>query len=275
MSVRTFFWHDRVVSRAGLLKKRVRGRNPAMFFRTGNAGDIFNRDVIRMVYGTDAVNVPDEGRRLLLIGSVAHRLHDGDVVCGIGTKGGEIPPPTEAAVTLRALRGPLTLEAFATTGHDVSGVRSLRDPGLLIRFLVPDVPAERGRVVLIPHYRERDRYRRRDARHGLHLIDIDAEPVQVAREIQRAELVYTSSLHGAIFAHALGRPCVLVAPLTAEPDLKYRDYLASIDLPFTGLPTLDEALRAPSPNSPVDLVYALEDFALPPLAELVERGIAV
>lgn len=273
MAVRTFYWHTRVVGRARMIKHRLRGGNASFLFRTGNAGDIYNRDVIRTVYGEDAVNIADEGRRLLLIGSVAHNVRDGDVVAGIGTKGEPIPSPREAACRIVAVRGPLTLEAFAAAGHDVSGVRSQLDPGLLIRFDVPDAPAVRGRAVLVPHYRERDQYRRR-ARRGLSVIDIDAEPVDVARQIQAAEVVYTSSLHGMVFAHALRRPCVLVAPLTPEPELKYRDYLASVGLPWRGLPSLDEALRGPAPVSPLDLEYSLEDFALPALAELRAEGVA-
>ncbi len=275
MAVRTFYWEQRVIGRARVLAQRVRGRATHLLFATGNAGDIYNRDLVQQVYGVPARNVVDEGRRLLLIGSVAHNARDGDVVCGIGTKGEPVPRASEVRLDVRAVRGPLTLRAFADAGHDVSRVASLRDPGLLIRFAVPrDVEPVKGRVVLVPHYRERDQYRRR-APAGVRVLSIDAQPAALARQLQRAELVYASSLHGVIFAHALGRPCVVVAPLTEEPLLKYEDYLLSVGLPFRGgLPSLEEALRAPSPVSPLDLDYALEDFHLPTLAELQALGVA-
>ena len=273
MAVRTFYWHSQLMSRTEAVKARLRGRNTSSRFRTGNAGDIFNRDVIRMVYETDAVNVDEDGRRLLLIGSVAHRVRDGDIVCGIGTKGTPIPSARDVRCRVVAVRGPLTLEAFAGAGHDVSGVRSQLDPGLLIRFSVPDAPAKAGHRVVVPHYRERDEYRGKLPR-GLGFVDMDAEPVDVAKRIQAAELVYTSSLHGMVFAHALRRPCVLIAPLTPEPEIKYRDYFASVGLPWRSPPTLDEAMRSSAPVSPLDLEYSVSDFALPELSELRAAGVA-
>ena len=273
MAVRTFYWDAPRLSRGGLLKARLGRPTPTSQFRFGNAGDVFVRDVIRMVYGAEPDNVDDDGRRLLLIGSIAHRVLDGDVVCGVGTKGVPVPAATDVRCRVLAVRGPITLEAFEQAGHDVSGVRSLRDPGLLIRFAVPDAPARPGRRVLIPHYRERNLYRGA-ARRGLAVVDIDGEPAAVARGIQAAEVVYTSSLHGMIFAHALRRPCVLVAPLTAEPEIKYRDYCASIGMAWRAPGTLEEALRGPVPDSAPDLDFSVEDFGLPPLAELRGAGIA-
>lgn len=270
--MRTFYWDARVVGRRGLARRRLTGR-AGLFFRTGNAGDIFNRDLIRMTYGVDAQNVLDDGRRLLLVGSVAHLLRDGDVVCGIGTQDRGIPSAAEVRCTVIGVRGPLTLEAFAAAGHDVSRVRFQLDPGLLIRkFVTPREPAV-GRVIMIPHYRERDRYLRSRIR-GVVMVDIDAEPVSLAREIQKAELVYTSSLHGMVFAHALGRPCVLVAPLTAEPIIKYQDYAASVGLPWAPVPSFDEARRRPAPTSPHEVHFTDDDFALPSLDELRAGGIA-
>ena len=102
---------------------------------------------------------------------------------------------------------------------------------------------------------------------GVRVVDVDNKPVEVARQIQEAELLFTSSLHGLIFAHALGRPCVLIRPLTEEPEIKYQDYLAAVGLPWPGWRTLDEARRSPSPVSPVDLAYGPDDFALPRLQD--------
>jgi hypothetical protein len=248
-------------------------RSNANVFRTGNAGDVFNRNLIETTYGVEARNVADCGRRLLLVGSTAHRIQNGDIVCGVGTKGRTIPSAKDVRCRILAVRGPLTLAAFAQAGHDVTSVRSQLDPGLLIRFAVDDADAVPNRVAILPHYRDRDFYGRR-ARRGLWMIDIDDEPVEVARNIQSAELVYTSSLHGLIFAHALRRPSVLIAPQTSEAEVKYRDYFASVGLPWRSLPTLDEALRMPSPESPLDLDYATADFALPTLRALQDAGIA-
>src|SRR5690606_38420197 len=130
--------------------------------------------------------------------------------------GTPIPGPLEAPCTVVGVRGPITYDAFKATGHDVSGVRFLKDPGLLIRFLAGPEPAvpQAGRVIFIPHYRERHLYK--SLPKGITLVDIDAEPLELARTIREANLVYASSLHGIIFAHALERPCVWVKPQTEE-----------------------------------------------------------
>jgi pyruvyltransferase len=261
--VRTFYWHSRVLGSARFLRQRLLGRNTDNFFRKGNAGDIYNADVIRRTYGTSARNISDDGRRLLLIGSTAHNVRDGDIVCGIGSKGIPIPSAADVRCQVLAVRGPITLDAFKAAGHDVSNVRSQLDPGLLIRFDVPSRAPVPGRVALLPHYRERAMYRGK-VPSALRLIDIDNEPVDVAKQIQEAELLYTSSLHGLIFAHALGRPCVLIRPLTEESELKYQDYLASVHVPWRPWRSLDEARRS----------YEAADFALPTLSTLRAQGVA-
>jgi pyruvyltransferase len=261
VAVRTFFW-DPVPPRRALRRRRG--------FRHGNAGDRFNIDLIEWAYpGEDVVNVDDEGGRLLLVGSVAHRVLDGDVVNGIGCKTTDLPTAGDVTIRARGVRGPLTLDALAAAGHDVSGVLFQGDPGLLIGKVHPDlltVEAERGRVVFIPHYRERDRYRS-DRRYRV--VDIDAPPVDVGREIRRAEVVHTSSLHGLVWAHALGRPARLVAPQTPESPLKYEDYLLSIGQPTGAIaPDIDASLRTPTPTTPVDVTAVIATISLPPRPEL-------
>ena len=44
---------------------------------------------------------------VLAVGSVGHRIMDGDLVCGIGAKTPEIPPATRVRAQVWALRGPL------------------------------------------------------------------------------------------------------------------------------------------------------------------------
>ena len=263
MELRTFFWD-------------AKGGRPDSPWRVGNAGDVLNRDLLEFVYGGVRVrNAPAAGERLLVVGSTVHRMLDGDVVCGVGHKGSPIPPPDQVArVEIRGVRGPYTEAALRDAGHDVSGIRFRYDPGLLVPTMYPDlvasVAAEPGRVAFVPHYRERERYAdRRD----VHVVDIDCTPRDLLEQVLRAEHVYTSSLHGLVFAHAVGRPATLVAPLTPEPELKYRDYAASVGLAWTTPPDLDGAIRSPKPTSPLHVAVTLDDFAFPTLAELRERRV--
>jgi pyruvyltransferase len=261
VAVRTFYWQG---------KRRLALRR-AYRWRHGNAGDLFNAHLLGWAYPDEPVlNIDREGRRLLLVGSVAHRVLPGDVVCGIGGKSPDLPP-VPGRVVVRGARGPLTLRALQRAGYDTSDVRFLADPGLVIGRLHPDLPAiaaEPGRVSFIPHFRERERYRRGTP---FHFIDIDAPPYEVARQIAGSEAVYSSSLHGLIWAHALGRPAALVTPQTGEPEFKYRDYFESIGRPFAAVGSIDEvttgSVAGRVPAAP-DLTALIDSIDLPVPAEL-------
>jgi hypothetical protein len=276
MLIRTFFWHSRVISKIRYLSRRFRHKDAQNYFLVGNAGDIIAQDIIRFMYGFEGVNVQGEGRRLLCVGSISHAILHGDVVCGIGTKGLPVPGPSDSPCKIFGLRGPITYENFKKAGHDVSDVRFLKDPGLMIRFLVEDenIQPQSNKVIFIPHYRERTLYKKLPK--AIKIVNIDSHPIDLAHKIQSSSLVYSSSLHGVIFAHALNRPCVLVKPQTDEPIIKYRDYYASVDLPFQKpLESIYDVDFKKSPDSPPDLKYTREDFSFPSVSFLKEMRVAL
>jgi hypothetical protein len=252
------------------------GLGSAPVWLHGNAGDMFNADLLDMVYGT-AHRIAHDGPRLLMVGSIAHRVQAGDVLCGVGTKGSALPsaPPVECEIV--GVRGPITYEAFRAAGYDVSGIMFQYDPGLLISsMLSPEdlaVQAIPGTTIFIPHYRDDPSTWRHVS--GPAVVSVDARPLDLARSILTAELVYSSSLHGIIFAHSLGRPCVPVAPASNEPLVKYRDYLASVERHTDHLPALGEALRAAKPTSPVDRSWHGFERAFPSLQRLARGNIYV
>ena len=110
MKVKTYFWYDRVYSSLRyqfelVVRRRTNG------FRIGNAGDIYVKDLIKYKYGLPAYNMEGRGR-LLLVGSISHKIQEGDVVCGIGTKFLEIPKTISRNVTILGLRGPITYDVM-------------------------------------------------------------------------------------------------------------------------------------------------------------------
>lgn len=272
-TIRTYFWHDRVKSRWKLYWDRhCRGRAWTDFLH-GNSGDIFTRDVLAHFYpGLMPLNTA-EGPRILCIGSIGHKMAEGDLLCGIGCKSPELPRLRPDTVRIHALRGPISYDIFKAAGYDVSGVRFLADPGLLIGAMVPDSKPAKGRVVFVPHYRERKSVRNKVPR-DVSVIDIDSPPLRLALQIQRAECVYASSLHGIIFAHALGRPCVFVRPATEEPMLKFEDYFLSVGInPPKPLDSIADARFATSPVSPAVLSIEPQKIIFPPVAQLERHGI--
>ncbi|MDT9592009.1 polysaccharide pyruvyl transferase family protein [Nocardioides zeae] len=267
MPVRTFYWD----ASRGEPVRWPRRPKPGQW-RHGNAGDEFNTDLIDWAYpGLGHTNDADAGPRVLLVGSTVHRALDGDVLAGVGSKG--VAVPRDVTVRIVGLRGPRTLAAVEEAGHDTGDLRFLGDPGLLIGEVHPslqEVDARRGRVAFIPHYRERAEHA---STRRYRLVDIDATPLQVGREIRRAEVVLTSSLHGLVWAHALGRPAVLVQPRTPEPEIKYVDYTESVGLAWRTPPTLDEALEQSPSATPHDVSAVVRQIALPTLEELRGAGV--
>jgi hypothetical protein len=178
-------------------------------------------------------------------------------------------------VRIVGVRGPLTAQALTEAGYSLDELAFMFDPGLLIDRIFPEllqIEAVPGRVAFIPHYRERHDFR---SNRRYTVIDVDATPRDFGAEIRRAEVVYSSSLHGVIFAHALGRPAVLVTPQTAEPEIKYRDYYASVKLPWTSPVPLEDALRSGTPALPADLASVTAGFAVPSVEELRASGVIV
>lgn len=272
MTVRTYFWHHPMKKTENRLRWVKRRRVP---WRVGNAGDIYNTDLVRYLYGVEPVNDKDMGRRLLMVGSIMDKSRDGDVIAGVGARGHQdVPSHRDVRLEVVGVRGPLSAKALHDAGHDIGGLQFMFDPGLLITRIFPElrgIQPEPGRVGFVPHYREGPQYR---TNRRYNVIDVDATPLDFAREIARCERVYSSSLHGVIFAHALGRPVALVAPRTSEPEFKYRDYLGSVGLAWREPIGLKETMSSVEPVVPDGIPALIATAAFPTIDELRERGVA-
>lgn len=272
MAVRAFYWDNPIKNtdrRLSILPKK------ASRWRAGNVGDIYNRDLMRHLYGEEAQNISDAGKRLLLVGSIVHTVREGDIVVGAGTKGSRQPAPTSAPVRVLGVRGPLTAAKLRDSGYDLSELAFMLDPGLLIGDVYPqtvDIEPVAGSCAFIPHYRERPFYK---STRKFDVLDVDSEPLEFILKMAEYETIYSSSLHGVIFAHAIGRPAVLVAPRTAEAEVKYQDYYASVGLPWVTPDDLQTSLKRGTPAIPDGLSGLKQTAVFPTLPELRAAGIAV
>jgi len=276
MQLRAYYWKARISPFVLSLLRRLRYPKSSYFFRKGNFGDLFYEDIARHRYGHDIEIkiIKNESRRLLIIGSIVQTIQPLDMICGAGSKYPEIPAASNDCRVV-GLRGPLTYAAMEQAGYDLSNVKSLYDPGLLVRFIYPDSAEEQSKAhgaIFIPHYRER--YHSLSLPNGVRLCDPDNAPETVANTIKQSEIVYSSSLHGIIFAHAYGRPAVFVRPTTYEPTFKYDDYYASIGLPppvpLNSINDID--IKKDIGNSP-DLQYREDDIHIPDAQELLDLGL--
>ncbi|TXG38867.1 polysaccharide pyruvyl transferase family protein [Seonamhaeicola maritimus] len=235
MALRTYYWNRLKVSQYRYYKHRL--WNPAKeVFKHGNSGDIFNEYLIRYLYGNQLVeNVRTKGDKLLLVGSTLSVIEYGDIVNGIGWKGNDLSNKQDiiASAKVFGVRGPLTRLLFEKYGADLSNLKFELDPGLLIKEVCNLKIADNTNknVIFIPHFRDFWIYKGNYPR-GLKVVNIDNKPEKIGKEIQKAKIVYTSSLHGIIFAHALNKECVFVKPQSSEPIFKYKDYFLSVGIDY-------------------------------------------
>ena len=265
MVIRTFYWEAPL--RSGLLRRRK--------FRFGNAGDAYSADALNWAYpGNEIFNTPEGGKRVLLVGSVAHRAQAGDLLSGVGCKA-ELPPAVEwRRVSVHGVRGPRTLAALQRAGADTSNLSFMGDPGLVARAVYPaaaSAPQIPNHVVFIPHFRERHQFRDNNK---YKVINIDAPPETVVRQISESEHVYSSSLHGIIWAHALGRPVQAVSTLTSEPEFKYHDYYESVGLRYRPADNIHHALKLGTNPRVPDLSEIIKAIQMPSMDKLRALGIA-
>ncbi|WP_241478943.1 polysaccharide pyruvyl transferase family protein [Psychroserpens jangbogonensis] len=206
-----------------------------MVFKHGNAGDIFNIDLIKYLYGENPENISNQGNRLLMVGSVMNEVKKNDIINGIGWKGNDITFSQELIESLRinGVRGPLTKSFFEKKNANLSNLKFEYDPGLLIKevYNIDVKKSKEKQIIFIPHFRDNIVYKGNYPKE-IKVVDIDNSPYKIAKEILKSKVVYASSLHGIVFAHALNKPCVFVKPQSDEPLFKYRDYYLSIGHTF-------------------------------------------
>ena len=169
-----------------------------------------------------------------------------------------------------ALRGALSQKKlFELTGHfyDVP----LADGGLLIDELIPRNIEKEYSLGVIPHLSQQNEVEvmRLKATKGVHIIDIKKKPEEVGKEIAKCETVLSSSLHGLIFADALGIPNMHVRLKKELPEgnFKFEDYYSSYGLNDPGI-YLDEHI--PSYDEIKDNYHIPQEMVKEKKATLIE-----
>ena len=265
MKIHAYYWNP-----TRLIRHRVSAalRNRGNALRIGNAGDLYAVDFIEYVYGHPPVHSEQSGPRILTVGSVAHKAHFADVICGIGVK----DPATllkHQNVSVFGVRGPRTLDVLSGLRWDLSNCRFSYDPGLLAHEIYgPWEVRDAGRPAWLPHYRERQDVRRR-VPPNVDLIDVDGHPRDVVTQIRNASLVVSSSLHGLIFAYAVGTPCAFVRPATKESLFKYLDFFESIGATHVRIHESFADVDLASPDV-VEGKVGVADISLKPLMPSLE-----
>jgi pyruvyltransferase len=278
MAIRTYYWHDSIISKRALaLRKFFHAKHAANFFTIGNSGDIVGAKILEYIYNTSVINDSTKGKRILSIGSIAHKILPGDLLCGIGANSNILSITSDTDCRIYGLRGPLSYELFKKAGHALENVNFLADPGLLLRKIIPNlnIKSKMGKVLFIPHYKERYLYKNKLINQYIEVVDIDGDPIDLGIKILEAECVLSSSLHGIIFSHSLNRPCRFILPQTNEPIMKYADYFESVNIADPApLKNIYDYKPTHSVNLPDDIEQKINSIKFPTLDQLKTMGIA-
>ena len=200
-------------------------------YRCGNAGDEVGRLVVASLSGRPVDYAGICAADLVACGSIAQDLPTDWIGWAWGT--GLMFEERRVLTTARvaAVRGPLTACRWPGVGSKPMG-----DPGLLAAEVlgVERAAAPRYRIGFVPHYVDADSWavtewcrRWPDV---ATVIDICQPPRDVLRDISECGVVISSSLHGLVFADALGVPSawVVLSDKVNGAGFKFRDYYASL-----------------------------------------------
>jgi hypothetical protein len=217
------------------------------FIRIPNVGDRINPAIVTELTGRQTVWVGAGAEpHLLAAGSMMATATPQSRVWGTG-----VMDPTNGIGAanprnIYALRGKLTHGALRSAGVAVADV-PLGDPGFLAPGLlgVARAAAPKWRLGLVPHYVDRgDPHVARLAREaGVVILDVHDEPERFLRALADCRAVASSSLHGLIFAEALGVPNLWVSASGAIVGgaFKFEDWFSTTAAPQQGAHILSQA----------------------------------
>lgn len=207
-----------------------------------NVGDVASPVIVARVLGRPASGVQLEarGEHILAVGSILEWADAESTVWGTGfiAEGGCVRAPPRR---LLAVRGHLSRCRLAKLG--ISPPALVGDPGALIADIAPPRGARAG-VGVVPHYVDAESaWVRVAAEQGACIISPLLPLDSYLALLNSCEVVVSSSLHGVIFAHALGIPAAWVelSDRVLGAGFKFRDYYSSIGFGDADVPKFTEA----------------------------------
>lgn len=231
-----------------------------MWDRINNLGDAFNSNIIQMV-GAKPPKRVNAGPHLLAIGSVLQIANADSQVWGSGMMYPDMKVPEIKDANIHAVRGRLT-EALLRDAGVLKRDVPLGDPGYLLKQYLdqrePRITPRKGPpVCIIPHHSMAGGavFKKLDPEQ-FKVIDLRTKSLDVFAEMMSAEVVLSQSLHGLIFAEALGKPNAWISTRSdANWCFKFLDWFSTTQDPQL-LPVML------SPTAPFDPKEALSSARL-------------
>lgn len=195
---------------------------------SNNFGDLIGPYLIEKMTGHAPIYAEAKAdyRHYVFGGSILNHVSASAVVWGAGL--GTITDGVNVNAKLCAVRGPISRARALSLGADCPAIYG--DPGLALPKFYTPKPKEKHAVGIVPHYV--DQFRAHDRYKGCKIIDVFKPIEEVIDDISSCSLIYSSSLHGIIVAHAYGIPAmwIQISDSICGDKTKYRDYYASVGM---------------------------------------------
>lgn len=204
-----------------------------------NYGDLLGKYLVEKISTKSVVWVHPKKHKLkalfqpiyVTIGSILAHVSIKCIVWGSGIISRETPV---AKAKFLAVRGPMTRQYLLNLGYQVPEVYG--DPALLLpRFYNPNI-TKKYTYGIVPHYTDFNLMQQQfSANKEVLLIDLMTNDIEATTNLfLQCEHIISSSLHGLIVAHAYKIPAIWLkfSNNLFGDDVKFEDYLASVQLPF-------------------------------------------
>ena len=213
--------------RGSILQNQI---NTYWFDSIPNFCDLLNKSLLKY-YGFYPINTAKNDSDVLAIGSILDSLKEDFTGYILGSGLQYDHKKNLPLAKIMALRGDLTRNRLGVSESIVLG-----DPGLLADFLLPKRQKKQFQLGIIPHYVDKHDERILQLflkNYGkILLIDVQQNPVQVIKEIDKCSHILSSSLHGLVVADSLGIPngWIILSDKILGDGFKFHDYYSAMNI---------------------------------------------
>jgi hypothetical protein len=207
------------------------------FLRIPNVGDRINPAIVSAISRRPTIHAADTAEsHLVAIGSTMAATTRASHVWGTGVMHPDFGIGGVGASHVHAVRGKLSHSALRVAGIEPSDI-PLGDPGFLAPALlgIARTAAETGPLGVVPHYvdRRHPHFRRLVREQGTVELNVHDDPEQFLRDMAGCAAIVSSSLHGLVFAEALGIPNLWVTASNeiAGGSFKFDDWFSTTARP--------------------------------------------